>query len=381
MKERCTLVKLNLQFHEDSAIFSVDAIEHNGKTIIATAGGDKAIRLWEYSYTGEPSKEEFEYKTALSEGSEINHIYTLSKHAGSVNALEFSRDKKYLVSAGDGGAVYLWNIEDILLSTPEEEDKKYTGRPVVIRESDNSDIYEVKWFNERTLVGTSSGKVEQYTISLREEKEQEKENKLPVAPENNDKKSLIKIRVIEEYKSELTVKCISSKQAHRDIIQGIACTNNIFATIGNDRVLKIYSETGKVIQKISKKSLITDKHTLFFRRLSFSSNGDLYLPSSTHEGKNSVHILSPPEYKVRKSIETFPSSTVCTHSTSKFLVVSEGRNIYLFENTEYTLIFRISDCAFLPITDIISISDKENYLSLIVSSSDGFLSNLIVYGL
>ncbi|KAI5189124.1 chromatin assembly factor 1 subunit B [Nematocida minor] len=386
MKTRCTVIKLNLQFHEESAIFSVDTMEKDGKTIIATAGGDKAVRLWEYEYTGEEPKEEFEYKTALSEGCKINHIFTLVKHKGSVNTLQFSRDGRYLITGGDTGTVFLWDMEKILQSTSMEEDKKYEGQPVLVREADNSDIYEVKWFNDRIIVGTSTGRVEQYTITHpstgENEKTSEKESGDKENSASKEKKanaSSVKIRVIEEYAPTVIAKCISSKQSHKDVVQGIACTDKIFATFGNDRVVKIFSESGKIIQKLSKRSLITDKHTLFFRRLSFTEDGSLYLPSGAYEGKHTVHLLSPPGYTVTQTIQAFPSSTVCTHSTTDFLVVSEGRNVYLFSKPAHTLLFRILDCAFLPITDIKTIRETRDSLSLIISSSDGFLTNIIIF--
>ncbi|KAH9386689.1 chromatin assembly factor 1 subunit B [Nematocida major] len=390
MKERCTVVKLNLQFHEDSAIFSVAAVERGGKTVIATAGGDKAIRLWEYAYTGEPPREEFEYKTALSEGCAITHIFTLAKHKGSVNSVEFSKDGKYLVSGGDTGTVFLWDVEEVMQSTPSEEDRKYQGQPVLVRESDGADIYEVKWFAGKILVGTSAGRVEQYALSTvfpGNSQGKEKAKGGGVLPESaaaeqggkEAKKPGVKIRMIEEFAPSLAAKCVSSKQVHKDTIQGIACTEGMFATIGNDRVVKVFSQDGKLIQKVSKKSLISDKHAFFFRRLFFGPDGSLYLPSATHEGKNTVNILSPPEYRVTKAIQGFSSSTVCALVTQRFLVVSEGRNLYVFSEKEHALAFRIADCAFLPITDVVCIQDTPEKVSLLVSSNDGFLSNLIVY--
>lgn len=384
MKARCTVVKLNIQFHEESAIFSVDAVEREGKTVIATAGGDKAVRLWEYEYTGEEPKEEFEYRTALSEGCKISHIFTLAKHKGSVNTLQFSKDGKYLITGGDTGAVFLWEMDKVMSSTPSEEDRRYEGKATLVREADGVDIYEVKWFNDRIIVGTSGGRVEQYTVKepslLEEDKPHSKstEQKENTVKEEKPARS-VKIRVIEEYSPGLVVKCVSSKQLHKDIVQGIACTEDTFATFGNDRTVKVFSGTGKIIQKISKKSLITEKHTLFFRRLSFAKGGELYVPSGMYEGKNTVHILSPPKYSITRTIQPFPSSTVCTHAVDGFLVVSEGRNVYLFTEKEYSLVFRIVDCAFLPVTDIKTIRQTERTLSLLVSSSDGFLTNIIVY--
>ncbi|OAG30772.1 hypothetical protein NEIG_00256 [Nematocida sp. ERTm5] len=443
MRERCTVVKLNLQFHEESAIFAVDVMKAKGKTIIATAGGDKAIRLWEYTYTGEEPKECFEYKTVLTEGCSIIHIYTLNKHRGSVNSLQFSKDGKYLLSGGDTGAVYAWDMQSILESTPEEEDKKYTGQPIQVRGADSTDIYEVKWFQEKILVGVSSGRIEQYKLfnnprnenTSKSTAESENTENLSVntagaleitgstevlkcdtlhmpeisqstsedheiipssnnlAVQSSPKKASqtkgnssldkphksVKFRVLEEYVQDVFAKCISSKQAHKDIVQGIACTDEIFASVGNDRVLKVFNDSGKAIQKLCKKSLITDKHTFFFRRLSFSEDGLLYLPSATYEGINAVHILSPPEYKVIKTITPFPSPTICTVCTSEYLIVSEGRNVYIFTTKEYSLVFRIVDCSFLPITDIKPIQDDQDILSLIISSCDGFLTNVLLY--
>ena len=95
MVKSCEVVKLDLQLHEESAVFSVDATktfysERNKENacsseelILATGGGDGAVRIWRYSYVGEKPAGKFRYSTASEVRMEIEHLSTLRKHKGS----------------------------------------------------------------------------------------------------------------------------------------------------------------------------------------------------------------------------------------------------------------------------------------------------------
>ncbi|KAI5181670.1 hypothetical protein NEOKW01_1838 [Nematocida sp. AWRm80] len=469
MNASCEMVKLNFQFHQEAAIFSVDAIQWKEAFLVATAGGDSCVRLWKYSYQPQEISEEFVYRTATTFQGSITHLATLKRHKGSVNCLRFNTEGTQLVTAGDLGIVYLWDINKILQTQLEEEDLICTEYyPIRVRESDGLDIYDIKWFKNKILIGTAGGTVEQYVIEANTQtntsKKQKVEDKtessstsqpesqktdsnqpisqtttetpeistgpqpettkeLEIAQENNhqpnnhnqqpkasetketkenkqseenqgnkqpeetkenkqsEEKKTRKFRIISETKTEppaYKAKCISSKKAHKAIVQGVACTETLFATVGNDRMLKVFSETGQIIQKLTDKTLITDKHSLFFRRLAFDKSGTLYLPSATYDNQYTVNLLTPPEYHVTSAIGPFTSSTGCIAIGERAILVSEGRNIYVFDKNN-TILFRVVDSTFLPITDICIMEDRSNYVSVLISSSDGFLTNLIIH--
>ncbi|OAG32020.1 chromatin assembly factor 1 subunit B [Nematocida displodere] len=365
MKASCEVVKHNLQFHQDAAVFSVAGTWREGYLLVATAGGDGCVRLWKYIDTPATFAQEFVYTTGAPAVA-MTHLKTLARHKGSVNSVRFNGEGSLLLSAGDGGAVYLWPVDDVLQGEHTEEDLVYTGTPITVRESDNTDIYDVAWFNTEVLVGTSAGRVEVYALA-------DKEASRTKHPE--------RFRVLPDTGPRLKGKCLSTKRAHKDIVQGIAASSNVYATFGKDRSLKIFTKEGKMVRKFNKKSLITDKHTLFFRRLAFSPDGSvLYVPSGWYSGEYAVHLLKAPEFLLSAGIGPFASSPGNVLATESFLFVTEGRNVYLFSRGEqHVCLLRVVDCAFLPITDLCLVTASPTTATLLVSSSDGFLTSLTVH--
>mmetsp|Transcript_29123 Transcript_29123/g.38302 ORF Transcript_29123/g.38302 Transcript_29123/m.38302 type:complete len:626 (+) Transcript_29123:45-1922(+) len=65
------------------------AVASNGK-VVATAGSDQVVRLWDFAKC-----------TLLSEG---------TGHSGTINELRFSPDDRQLVSVGEDGNIFVWNV-------------------------------------------------------------------------------------------------------------------------------------------------------------------------------------------------------------------------------------------------------------------------------
>lgn len=67
------------------------AVSHNGK-FLASGGTDNRVRLWEMA-TG----------ALVCDG---------VGHPARVNALKFAPDDKQIVSVGDDGCIFVWNVYD-----------------------------------------------------------------------------------------------------------------------------------------------------------------------------------------------------------------------------------------------------------------------------
>ena len=65
------------------------AVSRNGD-FFATGGTDQGVMVWDYATGG--------------------HLATGGGHSGTVNSLQFSPDDRQLVSVGNDGCVFVWNV-------------------------------------------------------------------------------------------------------------------------------------------------------------------------------------------------------------------------------------------------------------------------------
>lgn len=175
----------NLYFHEEASIFSIDSFED----ILATAGGDNAIRLWKIKHIIKNKKDvNFKYTTSLNSSIKLEFTGEIICHSKSVNCVRFNKSG-FLASASDGGKIVL--------------SKK--GINIVLREQDGFDIYDLTWNKNILFVGVGNGHLEIYNI-------------------------------------DKTVKLVHKQMIHSDYIQGITFNNkyNVLATLSKDRTAKLH---------------------------------------------------------------------------------------------------------------------------------------------
>ncbi|KAF7684376.1 Chromatin assembly factor 1 subunit B [Astathelohania contejeani] len=355
----------NLHFHDNASIFSIDATD----TKIATAGGDKAIRLW--NIKTRPRKEkEFCYTTAINSTISLEYVATLVRHPRTVNCIRFSPCKNYLASCCDGGQVGIWELK--------EEGAEYIN----VKDIDGDDAYELAWGGNKLFVGFSSGRLILYEISKKEEIQKSKEN---IKNEEANKK----IKIL--YLPTLNIRLLHSVKAHSDIIQGLSYNPsfNLLTSMSKDRSAKTFLVDKKLtlIEKydylFNERMFADEKTKCFFRRLSYSEDGkllyfccgigDIYGKNANlkNKSKHCVYVMHYPfkSDNIIARIGPFDSSPIKILNYNKYLLVFTRRSLYLFKDKEFLVC--INNMTFLQITDA-CIANGVVY----VSAGDGFVSSM-----
>ncbi|KAF2664321.1 WD40 repeat-like protein [Microthyrium microscopicum] len=124
---------LLVQWHEESApIYSAhfDPVQDR----LATAGGDKVVRLWRVDSHNEDRK--------------VSYLSTLKKHTEAVNVVRWSPKGDTLASGGDDGNVILWMLSDTPVAVPfgeERLDEKESWRVKKMCAGMGTEIYDLAW--------------------------------------------------------------------------------------------------------------------------------------------------------------------------------------------------------------------------------------------
>lgn len=359
----------NLYFHEEASIFSIDSYID----ILATSGGDNAIRLWKIKHIDKNKKDcKFKYTTSLNSSIKIEFLSEIICHTKSVNCIRFN-ESGYLASSSDGGKIVL----------------SKEGKNTVIREHDGFDIYDLTWNKNILYVGVGNGLLEIYDI-------------------------------------DSTVKLVYKKMIHSDFIQGITFNfkYNLLATLSKDRTAKLHfidinrdktnlnnndsndifvdeklnylqneeknKEYVNLLQKkkklnketkyILKNIQLLEKYDFlnnekmfnigrsFFKRTCFSNDGLLLYLCNVK--KNSVLVVHYP-FRIEHwfcKLGPLNSEPVAVLSNDELLFILTKKSLYVYRNFE--LLMCVENICFKTATDATICGN-----TIFISSLDGFVSS------
>ncbi|RKP01816.1 hypothetical protein CXG81DRAFT_1626, partial [Caulochytrium protostelioides] len=203
---------------------------------LATAGGDKNVRLWRLSYAGPTPA--------------VDYLATLARHNGAVNCVRWSPVAPVLASASDDGQIILWTQN---VGADDLPDAEYWSPSRLLRGPSGGDVYDMAW-------SPCGGYLASACIDR-------------------------SVRVWETRRGT----CVRTIPNHDHYVQGVAWDpmNRVIASMAADRTLRLYSVAGNgapavplipVVAPATKRTwrLWPGEETgSFFRRLAFSPDGKL----------------------------------------------------------------------------------------------------------
>ncbi|KCZ79552.1 hypothetical protein H312_03063, partial [Anncaliia algerae PRA339] len=373
-----SLTTHNLHFHEDASIFSC-ASKNN---LLATGGGDTAIRIWKLEYT--KKSPEFNYYTSLNSPLKITYMYTLSGHTKTINSLEFTDE--HLLSSSDAGEVFLWPIDKF------EENKYYK-----IRGADGDEAIVALMLDKFVYVGMKSGQLYIYELIYQESvdinddvpiqdsftNENEKESMV----NNESKIKKVKVTLLSKENTPFKVKLVKTLKLHSDSIQGM-CINqkhSILFTQSKDKSMKTVDLLNhKVINTLYINKLITENTALkeqfkeeikfefsdrsFFKKCIFIDD-TLYLTNVSINKKNVLISLEYPYRTIAQVVGIFNWPVQRILKLKDTLVLCTLKSIYILKNK----CEMISNVGYGAMTDGCLIDE-----GIIFSNTDGFMYSLML---
>ncbi|XP_066279037.1 chromatin assembly factor 1 subunit B-like isoform X2 [Branchiostoma lanceolatum] len=244
-----------IAWHNRDPIYSLDFQYRNGTVHkLASAGVDKAIRLWEVKRDDEGR-------------GYVEFLANLIRHSRPVNVVRFCPTGNVLASAGDESVIFLWRQKEqddgcnpFRDDEEESENKEFWTCYKMLR-GHLEDIYDLSWSRDGTCIASAS--VDNSAILWNIERGE-------------------KLAIFSEHKS---------------FVQGVAWDpcNQFVATLSTDRICRVYNiNTKKVVHRISKfvtnipqpdgttnkkvsRMFHDDSMGSFVRRLTFTPDGELML--------------------------------------------------------------------------------------------------------
>ncbi|KDD73564.1 hypothetical protein H632_c2051p0, partial [Helicosporidium sp. ATCC 50920] len=141
---------LQIVWHDKEPVYSLDFL---GPDTLATAGGDKEIKIWHVS-SGEDGHAKVEHKS------------TLTGHSKTVNCVRFSPDGRQMASSSDAGELLLWQPVDSSSGAKasrefkgaesEDESCAPTWRRSAVLRGHADDILDLAWSSDGSALVSGS---------------------------------------------------------------------------------------------------------------------------------------------------------------------------------------------------------------------------------
>lgn len=318
----------NMYFHEESPIFSIDHYNN----LMATSGSDNTVRIWRLELDRINYKENT-YRKIQDSSISIHYLEDLKGFNKSINCVRFYKSDTLkhkgaylLAGSSDGGKVILFN-----------SNKAYT-----VRADNGDDAYELSWFENKLIVGFSSGNIEVYKIEI---------------IDNIEKDS---------FESSIKTTLCFSKKIHSGTIQGITVFKNQIATHSLDGTVKVHNIIDDDFQLVSSLFNKIDLSRGLFKRILLWENL-LY----TFNKQNHVCVFtgSYSEENIVKKIGPLNSSVVKIIRDGDLIIICTKKSVYILEN-DYTVCC-VDNACYMAITDAFF------YLNTVfVCAMDGFITTI-----
>ncbi|KAJ3272169.1 Chromatin assembly factor 1 subunit B [Terramyces sp. JEL0728] len=337
---------LQIIWHDKLPIFSVDFDPIRNR--FATCGGDHNVRIW-----------------SLKDGT-VEYLSTLSRHSAAVNCVRWSPNGQYIASGGDDGSILLWEQTDKKQQSIDDDefDNLEHWRTAIILRGTTSDLYDLAWSPNGTMIASAG-------ID-----------------------SSIRVFDIKEQK------CVHVMTEHQHFVQGVAWDPLFQFIASQTRALHIYKyeEKQKTIPKLTAKHTKAEKPRMymdedlnsFFRRLSFSPDGQLLISTAGVHGQDltsyvfvrpfthpAAHLsqhqkaviaakFSPVKYRLRTKDLSFANTDY-----RYIYALATHDSVVVYDTEDMAPIAYFSKFHYASLTDISWSHDGQN---LIISSIDGFCS-------
>lgn len=274
---------IEIAWHDDSAIWSVDVSVHNR---VVTASGDKVARVWRchpnpHSHlsprptsTTTPTKPP--RPSPRPELTLVTWLCDLRAHATTINIARFAPHGAAIATAADLGEIVIWTIDprppehsSLAAAVADDQTPAERWQRSTTLRGHVQDVLHLSWSADSTRLASASV-----------------DNTVMIWDLRNPSRTPVSIR------------------SHSNFVQGVAFDpfDRLVASMGNDRTLRIFTENNTTWHQVAYLASLSPDARLFaddakfnnmFRRLDWSPDGSvLACPSGLHLPKGQKHLFA-----------------------------------------------------------------------------------------